>query len=185
MPRKKGPDPFSAVTIQRRVPPRGVPAPGRLRRWAQAALAARAGEMTLRIVGERESRALNRRFRGKDKPTNVLSFPYGEPGGEGPHPTGGSAAGPPLSRKRERDSGAAFGRGLILGDLVICAPVVNREARAQGKAPAAHWAHMVVHGVLHLCGFDHIRVRDARVMEDRERAILARLSFPDPYRPVS
>ena len=135
--------------MQRRIPPRGVPSPARLRRWAEAALGGEAGELTVRIVGSRESRALNRRFRGKDKPTNVLSFPYGGPG--------------------------------VLGDLVICAPVVNREAREQGKSPAAHWAHMVVHGVLHLRGFDHIRNAEARVMESRERAILARLSFPDPY----
>jgi probable rRNA maturation factor len=69
-----------------------------------------------------------------------------------------------------------------LGDLVICAPVVNREAREQGKGARAHWAHMVVHGVLHLLGFDHIRPADAKVMEGRERAILARLSYPDPYK---
>lgn len=127
-----------------------MPAPARLRLWARAALAGQAGEITLRIVGARESQALNRQYRGKDKPTNVLSFGYEEPG--------------------------------VLGDLVLCAPVVNREAREQAKPPAAHWAHMVVHGVLHLRGFDHIRGRDAKMMEDRERAILARLSFPDPYR---
>ena len=124
--------------------------PARLKLWARTALAGQAGEITVRIVGERESRALNREYRGKDKPTNVLSFPYEEPG--------------------------------ALGDLVLCAPVVNREAKEQGKTAAAHWAHMVVHGVLHLRGFDHIRAGDAKVMEDRERAILARLSFPDPYR---
>jgi probable rRNA maturation factor len=153
---ESGSDP---VTLQRRVGPRGVPSPARLRQWAAAALAAEPGEVTLRIVGSAESRALNKRYRGKDKATNVLSFPHD------PLPR-------PLSRKRERG---------VLGDLVICAPVVNREAREQGKAPAAHWAHMVVHGVLHLRGFDHIRAGQARVMENRERAILARLSFPDPY----
>ena len=126
-----------------------MPSPARLRAWARAALAGAKGELTLRIVGAAESRALNQRYRGKDKPTNVLSFPYGQPG--------------------------------VLGDLVLCAPVVNREAREQGKAPAAHWAHMVVHGVLHLRGFDHIRKGEARVMETTERAILARLSYPDPY----
>lgn len=135
--------------VQRRVAPRGVPSAARLRQWAAPALAGEQGEVTLRIVGAAESRALNKRYRGKDKPTNVLSFPSEGPG--------------------------------ILGDVVICAPVVNREAREQGKAPAAHWAHMVVHGVLHLRGFDHIRAGQARVMENRERAILARLSFPDPY----
>lgn len=137
------------ITVQRRVPPRGVPSPARLRRWALAALGQGRAEVTLRVVGSGESRALNRRYRGKDKPTNVLSFPYGDP--------------------------------RALGDIVICAPVVNREAREQGKPAAAHWAHMVVHGVLHLRGFDHIRSREAKMMEGRERAILARLSFPDPY----
>lgn len=134
---------------------RGVPGPARLKRWAQAALVGAAHgrdrrELTLRIVGPAESRSLNRRYRKKDKPTNVLSFPSEAPG--------------------------------VLGDLVICAAVVIREAREQGKRPAAHWAHMVVHGVLHLVGFDHIRASDAKVMEGRERAILARLSFPDPYK---
>ena len=125
-----------------------------LRRWAKAALGRRKGEITLRIVGPAESQALNRRYRKKDKPTNVLSFPYDDV----------------LGRK-----------GGMLGDIVICAAVVSREAREQGKAARAHWAHMVVHGVLHLLGMDHIRPKDAKVMEGRERAILARLSFPDPY----
>jgi probable rRNA maturation factor len=135
--------------VQRAVAARSVPATAQLRRWAMAALGRRADEVTLRIVGPAESRALNRRYRKKDKPTNVLSFPYDDPG--------------------------------LLGDIVICAAVVNREAREQGKRREAHWAHMVVHGVLHLLGFDHIRPADAKVMERRERAILARLSFPDPY----
>lgn len=126
-----------------------MPSSARLKAWARAALAAENGELTLRIVGSGESRRLNREYRGKDKPTNVLSFPYEEPGS--------------------------------LGDIVLCAPVVNREAKEQGKTAAAHWAHMVVHGVLHLRGYDHIRAPDAKVMEARERAILARLSFPDPY----
>ena len=139
------------ITIQRAV--KGAPPPARLRQWARAAQGRAAGEVTVRIVGPRESRSLNLRYRKKDKPTNVLSFPYDDPG--------------------------------VLGDVVICAAVVNREAREQGKRPAAHWAHMVVHGVLHLRGFDHIRPEDAKVMEGRERAILARLSFPDPYQPVS
>jgi probable rRNA maturation factor len=150
--------------VQRAVSARGVPSPARLKAWARAALAGAAPptkalggrrgrdrrELTLRIVGAPESRALNRRYRGKDKPTNVLSFPSDAPG--------------------------------MLGDIVVCAPVVNREAREQGKDPAPHWAHMVVHGVLHLLGFDHIRAADAKVMEGRERAILARLSYPDPYK---
>lgn len=134
--------------MQRRVAA-GVPSAARLKRWAQAALGAGAsGELTIRVVGAAEGRSLNRRYRGKDRPTNVLSF-HGAPG--------------------------------ELGDLVICAPVVRREAREQGKPPAHHWAHMVVHGVLHLRGFDHIEEAEARVMESRERAILAGLSLPDPY----
>lgn len=156
--RKSGSDPITKsgsdpITIQRAVTARAVPSAAQLRAWVRAARGPAAGEVTVRIVGPRESRALNLRFRRKDKPTNVLSFPYEEPG--------------------------------VLGDVVICAAVVNREAREQGKRPAAHWAHMVVHGVLHLRGFDHIRAADAKVMEGRERAILARLSFPDPYQPVS
>jgi probable rRNA maturation factor len=122
-----------------------------------AALGRRKGELTLRIVGAAESRALNRRYRKKDKPTNVLSFP---------------------SEKMGTDLDLS---PFFLGDIVICAAVVNREAREQGKRREAHWAHMVVHGVLHLLGFDHIRPADAKVMERRERAILSRLSFPDPY----
>ena len=134
--------------MQRRVAA-GVPSAARLKRWARAALGAGAGgELTIRVVGAAESRSLNLRFRGKDKPTNVLSF-HGAPG--------------------------------ELGDLVICAPVVRREAREQGPPAADPWAHMVVHGVLHLRGFDHIDPAEARMMESRERAILAGLSIPDPY----
>jgi probable rRNA maturation factor len=128
-----------------------VPSAARLKRWAAMALAGSPGELTIRVVGLAESRRLNRVFRGKDKPTNVLSF-HGAPGD--------------------------------VGDLVVCAPVVAAEALAQGKTAAQHWAHMVIHGVLHLRGFDHIRPRDAKVMEARERAILARLSVPDPYEPL-
>lgn len=135
------------IHIQRQVPARGIPAAVSLRAWARAALGRASGDMTLRIVGHVESRALNKRYRGKDKPTNVLSFPYGDG----------------------------------LGDVVICAPVVAREAREQSKLPRAHWAHMVVHGVLHLQGFDHIKDADAVRMESRERAILAGFGFPDPY----
>ena len=105
-------------------------------------------ELTIRIVGAAESRALNRTWRGKDKPTNVLSF-----GGAGPE----------------------------VGDLAICAPVVAREAREQGKSARDHWAHMVVHGVLHLMGYDHEREREAALMEKREVNILGQLGIPNPY----
>lgn len=129
-----------------------APAPATLRRWARLAAGRRRGELGIRVVGARESRALNARWRGRDAPTNVLSFP----------------AAPDL-------------RGGQLGDLVVCAPVVAREAREQGKPVAAHWAHMVVHGTLHLLGFDHQRPADARRMEGRERALLARLGIANPY----
>ncbi|HEY7642840.1 MAG TPA: rRNA maturation RNase YbeY [Steroidobacteraceae bacterium] len=128
----------------------GVPHARSLTRWANAAYAG-TGELTIRVIGAAESRKLNRTWRGKDKPTNVLSF-----GGNGDIPD-------------------------FLGDLAICAPVVAREAREQGKSPAAHWAHMVVHGVLHLLGYDHENDRDAKRMEARETKILAQLGMPNPY----
>jgi probable rRNA maturation factor len=129
-----------------------APGPASLRRWARLAAGRRQGELGIRVVGARESRALNARWRGLDAPTNVLSFPA-----------------------------ATDLRGRQIGDLVVCAPVVAREAREQGKAVAAHWAHMVVHGTLHLIGFDHERAADAKHMEGRERAVLARLGIADPY----
>jgi len=137
-----------AVLLQYRTRRPWAPAPATLRRWARLAAGRRRGELGIRVVGSRESRALNERWRGRAKPTNVLSFP---------------------------------GDGRLIGDIVVCAPVVAREARAQGKALSAHWAHMVLHGTLHLLGFDHVRAADARRMERRERALLARLGFTDPY----
>lgn len=134
-----------------------APAVPSLRRWAEAALAGTRGahQLGIRVVGAAEGRALNRRWRGRDYATNVLSF-------------GAEAAGVPGPRR--------------LGDLVICAPVVAREAREQGKPLPAHWAHMVVHGVLHLRGHDHERAREARAMETLEAGILRALGFSDPYR---
>jgi probable rRNA maturation factor len=145
------------VTVQNASRGAEVPTAALLKRWARHALAAEVrGELTLRIVDEGESAELNSRYRGKKGPTNVLSFAAEAPA-------------------------AADGELLPVGDLVICAEVVEREAREQGKAPAAHWAHMVVHGALHLQGYDHETVRDASLMEARERALLAELGFPDPY----
>ncbi len=151
-----------------------VPGAVTLRRWARAAhegglaslpvrrrrmhaAVAQGAALCLRIVGSAESRHLDREYRGKDKPTNVLSFP---------------------ASPEER---VATG---ILGDLVICAPVVAREAREQRKTLGAHWAHMVVHGTLHLLDYDHERVRDARTMEALEVEILRGLGFHDPYAQV-
>ncbi|HVK99290.1 MAG TPA: rRNA maturation RNase YbeY [Dongiaceae bacterium] len=113
-----------------------------------------ATEITVRVVDTTESRTLNNTYRGKDKPTNVLSFPF-----EGPE-----------------DVELA-----LLGDLVICAPVVARESHEQHKPLQAHWAHMVVHGTLHLLGFDHIDEDEATEMEALEVQILGKLGFADPY----
>ncbi len=138
-----------------------TPAPARAQvaRWLEAALADRGpgGELTVRIVDGPESQALNRDYRGRDQPTNVLSFPFEPPPG-----IPADAAG-------------------IIGDLVICAPVVAREAQAQGKPEIDHWAHMVVHGALHLLGYDHEAQAQAARMEAEERRILAGLGVPDPY----
>ena len=134
----------------------GVPEQAEFSRWVEAALQGRIDdwELAIRLVDEAESQALNRDYRGKDAPTNVLSFPAELPDGiDLP----------------------------LLGDLVICAPVVAREAREQDKLWLAHWAHLTVHGVLHLLGFDHKTVTEAEVMENEERRILAQLGYADPY----
>ncbi len=133
-----------------------LPSEHDLRSWACAALASRRGsaQLTIRITGREESRRLNETYRRKAGPTNVLSFSFEEP----------ELLQPPL-----------------LGDVVICAPIVAAEAREQGKAPRAHWAHMVVHGVLHLLGYDHENEDDARRMEAEERKVLAGLGYGDPY----
>jgi probable rRNA maturation factor len=128
--------------------------------WTQAALGRRAHgtELAVKVVGTTESRRLNAHYRGKDAPTNVLSFP---------------ARRLPASHASARQP---------LGDLVICARLLRSEARVQGKSLRAHWAHLVVHGALHLIGYDHERARDARRMERREIAVLRRLGFANPYR---
>lgn len=138
--------------------------------WAGMALGRRAAgaELGVRVVGSAESRRLNARYRGKDKPTNVLSFP--------PAPLPGRVATAPAARA------AQDGEARPLGDLVICAQVVRLEAREQHKPLDAHWAHLVVHGALHLIGYDHEREAEAQRMERREIAVLRRLGFSNPYR---
>ena len=134
----------------------GVPCPARLAQWAEAALAGRSedAQMTVRVVGEAEGAALNARYRRRAGATNVLAFAFHAP---------------ELPSLR------------ILGDVVVCAPVAAREAREHGKPLDAHWAHLVIHGTLHLLGYGHEGPRSAQKMEAVERAILARLGYPDPY----
>ncbi len=135
-----------------------VPEEGDIRRWIAATLADRQyrsdTEISVRLVDEEEMSALNRRYRGVAGPTNVLSFPSDLP--------------PELGEP-------------LLGDIVVCAPVVRSEAAQQGKPRAAHWAHMLVHGTLHLLGYDHVEDDEALAMEAIESAVLASLDYPPPY----
>ncbi len=137
----------------------GLPSSTSFRRWVAAALRGakhrKPAELAIRIVDIDEARALNNDYRGKDYATNVLSFPAELP--------------PELKLP-------------LLGDLAICAPVVLREAREQGKPPKDHWAHLTVHGVLHVLGYDHIEESEAEAMEALETRILAGLGIADPYR---
>ena len=134
----------------------GLPTVEQIEQWATAAVQPQSDEveMTVRIVDEAESHELNLNYRGKDRPTNVLSFPFECPD-EVELP--------------------------LLGDLVICRQVVEREAQEQDKPLMAHWAHMVVHGSLHLLGYDHIEDDEAEEMESLETQIMTRLGFADPY----
>jgi len=128
-----------------------LPSRAQIRRWVTAALEHPA-EITVRIVDAEEAQALNNDYRRKDYVPNVLTFEYGE-----------------------------ISPGVLGGDVVICAPVVEREAREQGKPLKDHYAHMTVHGVLHLQGYDHIEPAEADIMELREIAILKRFHIPNPY----
>lgn len=137
-----------------------LPAVPELERWISAALQSQQfeeAEVSVYIVDEAEGRELNAQYRGKDYPTNVLSFPA--------------------------DIAEEVGIPL-LGDLVICAPVVEREAQEQGKTLPAHWAHMLVHGTLHLVGFDHIDDDEAEIMETLETQIVTGLGYPAPYQDI-
>jgi probable rRNA maturation factor len=134
-----------------------IPSIEHIERWIATALHSdelTQAEVSVYIVDEAEGQALNLQYRGKDKPTNVLSFPADIP----------EEVGVPL-----------------LGDLVICAPVVEREAQEQDKSLEAHWAHMLIHGSLHLLGYDHIEDDEAEVMEALETRLLAQLNYPAPY----
>jgi probable rRNA maturation factor len=134
----------------------GVPPARDIRRWVKLALAGERvdAEIGVRIVDEAEGAELNKQWRQKNKPTNVLSFPLDVVGDKGV---------------------------LLLGDIVICAPVVAQEAQAQGKLALSHWAHLVIHGTLHLLGYDHETEAEADLMEARETALLAKLGVANPY----
>lgn len=148
-PRSRPRAPRLALNVQYAVGARRLPDRAALRRWARAALEDDA-TITVRFVGRREGRTLNRRFRGRDYATNVLTFVLRET--------------PPYE-----------------ADLVLCAPVVAEEARAQGKSLSAHYAHLLVHGVLHLQGYDHDDECSAATMEAKESRIVTGLGYPDPY----
>jgi probable rRNA maturation factor len=137
---------------------RDLPTRAQFRRWMKAALQ-RDAKVTLRIVDESEGRELNRNYRGKDHATNVLTFVYDDCNGQ------------PLS----------VGSDALWGDVVICAPVVEREAAAQHKGSLAHYAHLTIHATLHLQGYDHDDDAQAAEMETLETALMLKLRYPDPY----
>ena len=151
MPKAIKASPKLALAVQYATQDQRVPSRGQLRRWIYAVLE-RDATITLRIVSAKEGRALNRDYRDKDYATNVLTFVYD-----------------------------ATPDGAVSGDIVLCAPVIAKEAREQRKELQHHYAHLVTHGTLHLQGYDHEADNDARVMEQREVALLARLKIADPY----
>lgn len=147
------------ISVQYAMAAEGMPDENAIRRWATLALqqGREAAELSVRVVDTAEITALNRQYRGKDSATNVLSFPF---------------------------EGMAGVESALLGDVVICAPVVAAEAVQQGKALDAHWAHLVIHGVLHLQGYDHHADAGAQRMGALESQLLARLGYPDPWEPA-
>jgi probable rRNA maturation factor len=151
----QGPIQFD-VSVSYGVPRTGIPAAQSFRKWAAIAAEGRIlrADLAIRVVGTKEGRSLNHHYRGKDYATNVLSFPA------------------------ELPEGVTVP---LLGDLVICAPVVAKEAKEQKKPLAAHYAHLTIHGVLHLLGLDHDDPREADAMEAIERELMAQLGFDDPY----
>lgn len=146
------------ISVQRAVSDPSVPNTPVLKRWAKEVLKEKtpAAEVTLRIVDKEEMTTLNYTYRQKNKPTNVLSFPFDLPPGV------------PMDMP-------------MLGDIIICADVISEEAQAQQKTLDAHWAHMIVHGILHLLGYDHENDQDADIMETEEARILQKLGFSNPY----
>jgi probable rRNA maturation factor len=148
-----------SLTVQYACESKLVPSRGQLRRWLAVALKHDAA-VTIRFVNEAEGRMLNSKYRGKDYATNVLTFVYGD--------------------LPDLESGAES--NVLHGDVVICAPVVEHEAELQQKDLRAHYAHLTIHAVLHLQGYEHENEADAAVMESQETALMLRLHFPDPNR---
>lgn len=158
------------IVVQKAVRSASVPSAAKIRRWVGRALGeAPPGEVTVRVVDEAESAHLNERYRRGCGATDVLAFAYGDPAGADADPAG--RGGSPDLADEER----------VFGDLVICAAVVEREAARRGKPLEAHWAHIAVHGALHLLGHDHDEAEQARVMEGRERELLEAMGFGDPW----
>lgn len=146
---------MTAIDIQFAMEDTDIPPREKLEEWAKPALDGMDEySLTIRIVDENEITALNREWRGGNGPTNVLSFPYGDD-------------------QHVPD---------YLGDIVICAPVIGREADEQGKSLDAHWAHMLIHGILHLRGYDHQEKKETEEMEQREISLLGKIGFSNPYR---
>lgn len=143
------------ITVQIATDDANLPAATDVERWARHTLdhERTSGELTIRIVGLDEGRQLNADWRGRDQATNVLAFPLDDTDFE----------------------------PRLLGDVVICAPVANDECSDTPPAREAHWAHLAIHGILHLLGYDHVNDRDAETMESLEQTILAELGYPDPY----
>jgi probable rRNA maturation factor len=146
-----------SLAVQYAYDTRKLPTRAQFRRWIKVALQ-RDIKITLRIVGEPEGRELNNRYRGKEYATNVLTFAY--------------------------DAAESRNFDPLSGDVVICAPVVEKEAREHNKGLLAHYAHLTIHAILHLQGYDHERATDAAVMESRETAIMLKLGYADPYQGV-
>ena len=173
-----GAKPDRDIVVQKAVRGASVPSAANIRRWVGRALGeAPSGEVTVRVVDEAESAHLNARYRRGRGATDVLAFAYGDPSGTDADPAGPAPDADPAGPGGNPD---LANEERPFGDLVICAAVVEREAARRGKSLEAHWAHIAVHGALHLLGYDHDEAEQARIMEGRERELLESMGFGDP-----